>query len=950
MFAWWMSSSRQPSAQVATVNKPTPDAKQTPKRPEPERPIPPIPTVATPATQSGPAIVAGRAITLDANPAADARIEVKLLDGFGGPPVSPGRESRQAVCDSEGAFAVRQLRHGYYAVLARLGNDTAVKWVWLRPRADTVNLLMILRPGLQASGRVEDESGSPIANALLEPVLHDGGRVERRVVQASAVLTGDQGDFNFFGLEPTTWEVCITADGYGPLRAPLQLGPAENRFVLRKGAGITGTVVDATDGSAIPGAVVTALERDIEMTPIRTRTGPDGTFSFPPVPPGRYLLDIESDPLVLSGGPREVEVRDESPEPVTLKALAGGSVYGHALDAVTREGIAGVYLRAWPKQKWVARKAAPPTGADGAFTFTGLAESEYEINVAGVHGYNRTSLFGKKPVVRVAAGEEIADVEVLLFRGGVISGVVVDPEGHPVAGATVKGRSTDKPWQDQCDSEADGHFTLAGLDGESKVTLSASSPKWTSEVMTDIHVPKEGVQDVTITMTLARSASVAGVVVNGAGQPVRVKLMAESRTRPLSISSTLAETAADGRFVLANLFEDEFDISGFVGNGQKYPLATVRVRAGETLRGQRWVMPTGNATIMGKVVDGAGKPVAARIEYRHLSGSDASPAGNVSAGPDGAFTISGIEEGEFLLSVSSKGYASQQMVPAQAGDTGLVVILEEFEPITGHVLDANTRQPIMEFEVASVDVRTVSEDQIPGDAAFRAMRDPAGAFSLELEDGFYLIVVRTRGYTLARANAETGPGLPPVTLEFALQPGGATVEGRVVDSGGAAVQGALVFVGPLPPNAEHNVARSSARTDDAGAFRIEGLEAGPIELSAVHTVKGIGSVSGELRSDVPTELTIVLNSPGGVEGVVTYAGEPMSRAAVRVTMHSGASGAAMTTDTGQYSIKGLPQGTGVLRVDAAELPEGVAAPEPETREVAITGPETVTVDIALTPK
>lgn len=288
------------------------------------------------------------------------------------------------------------------------------------------------------------------------------------------------------------------------------------------------------------------------------------------------------------------------------------------------------------------------------------------------------------------------------------------------------------------------------------------------------------------------------------------------------------------------------------------------------------------------------------------------------------------------------------MVPAHSGDSGIVITLESFQAVTGRVFDAKTGQAIEEFEIASAYPNSSAGSQIPGNAAFRTVRDPGGAFSLELEQGNYLIAVRARGYSLARANAETGPGLQPEPIEFGLQPGGAIVEGQVVDASGTGVQGALIFAGALPRNAEFQVALSNARTDEAGTFSIEGLPPGPIDLSAAHSEKGIGFVSGELTLEKPTQLTIVLNSTGGIEGTILRDGNPVSGATISVEMDSGGYSKAQTDESGYYVIKGLLQGTGTMVVTPAVTPEDTSEPQTVSREVSVSSGQTITVDAELT--
>jgi hypothetical protein len=103
-----------------------------------------------------------------------------------------------------------------------------------------------------------------------------------------------------------------------------------------------------------------------------------------------------------------------------------------------------------------------------------------------------------------------------------------------------------------------------------------------------------------------------------------------------------------------------------------------------------------------------------------------------------------------------------------------------------------------------------------------------------------------------------------------------------------------------------------------------------------------------LRSDAPAEFTIVLNSPGSVEGVVTRDGEPVIGTHVNVTMESGESAVAVTNDAGQYAIKGLPEGSGTFLVEVPHSPDDTDAPKSVSRSVTVSWAETSTVDVEVT--
>jgi hypothetical protein len=108
-----------------------------------------------------------------------------------------------------------------------------------------------------------------------------------------------------------------------------------------------------------------------------------------------------------------------------------------------------------------------------------------------------------------------------------------------------------------------------------------------------------------------------------------------------------------------------------------------------------------------------------------------------------------------------------------------------------------------------------------------------------------------------------------------------------------------------------SVAGKSVTTDDAGAFALEELPAGPVTVTA--SAPSLRSTSKDvvITPDVPVEVTLVLEAktgPGSISGIVRETPDkPLAGA--RVTSGSTT---VMTSATGQYSLEQL--GPGAVRV------------------------------------
>jgi hypothetical protein len=107
-------------------------------------------------------------------------------------------------------------------------------------------------------------------------------------------------------VEPGSWDVVVQAPGFQPaVQLAVDVPAATARpveFALQRGPGIVGTVVD--ENGMYPAGIKAFLHvvelRDPEAVPPRirvTETGPDGRFSFSPLPSGEYavsLLELEN--------------------------------------------------------------------------------------------------------------------------------------------------------------------------------------------------------------------------------------------------------------------------------------------------------------------------------------------------------------------------------------------------------------------------------------------------------------------------------------------------------------------------------------------------------------------------------------------------------------------------------------------------------------------------------
>ncbi len=203
-------------------------------------------------------------------------------------------------------------------------------------------------------------------------------------------------------------------------------------------------------------------------------------------------------------------------------------------------------------------------------------------------------------------------VTIVMERGATIAGRVLDPDGHPVRGATVApalsgtGNSLTGDTRFSVESDADGRFTtILPASGSREYNLVAHDGKfqqwrtWANGVLPPFHTkPGEKRQNVEIRLT--RPATVKGRVIDTAGHPVtrrEVRASAGDRLENRYYDPTTT-TAADGTFTLKFIRPGEqfIEVAPFWLDARQAPRGTSKtltLSAGEVKEGVDFQVPAG---------------------------------------------------------------------------------------------------------------------------------------------------------------------------------------------------------------------------------------------------------------------------------------------------------------------------------------------------------------------
>ena len=275
------------------------------------------------------------------------------------------------------------------------------------------------------NGATGSATPAPQPTPMIWPRIVDAGvaaGAAPRVFVASPTLL--DGRFAILGLEPGRYRVRVTGPGLLPAEVRYVPVPSDAaRIVIARRVEITGIVVDG--GKPAPNVTI-GLRGDAIGGAIELKSSLAGAFSFEDLPEGRYQLFAWQGSLAA----RAVRVNrlGSGPfAPIELRLEPAAIVVGRVLDRAEGTGIAAaIELR--PAGEDQAPRYAR-SGTDGVFRIEGVPHGRW-IADAFAPGFLSTG------GVELEAGRGVP--ELMLSKGAIIEGRVLDGEGTPIAGATVR--------------------------------------------------------------------------------------------------------------------------------------------------------------------------------------------------------------------------------------------------------------------------------------------------------------------------------------------------------------------------------------------------------------------------------------------------------------------------------------------------------------------------------
>lgn len=506
------------------------------------------------------------------------------------------------------------------------------------------DLAFVLERSSRLTGRIVDEGGHPIGGADVSLIGNSdmGGRFEQS--SSGGATTGEEGRFAVDGLLPGRLHLLrVHADGQALLYREEYTGPIDKAdrdvgdVVLGAPRTLRGAVLDAEGAVVVRERVdLAGLGGQRDLVPHVNRSTDDlGRFAFPELPPGAYELSVRSSGRVVK---TEVTVPETGDLPlVTLRIGVDPPretpTIPVTLSVTDEEGRPIEGARAYVGYVANGTTGWTNVGADGVLK----VEAEAFPATVSAMGPEGGEVRYLSTLVWLRPGER--DAKVVLRRGAVIAGRVVDEKGGAVAQAWVEAFDGARQ-AGAATADGDGRFELIVPAG-GRFDVRASIP----HAVNDSAPPKRsvaeafgvaaGTKDLALKMIKApASHDVDVLVVNAQGDPVagawvHAEFAGSDWSRPVS-----AMTDAEGHALVAGLPRSAVTYTVTIPDPQKRPgtewhpqpvrvagdADTVRITVGAT------------RTVRGRVVCEDGSPVAGAFITVSTHGSSF-------ADDDGRFTV-----------------------------------------------------------------------------------------------------------------------------------------------------------------------------------------------------------------------------------------------------------------------------------------------------------------------
>jgi uncharacterized GH25 family protein len=628
---------------------------------------------------------------------------------------------------------------------------------------------------------------------------------------------------------------------------------------LAPGASVEVTVVSAGSGAPIPGASVDAGEGPDKGGPSAT-TDSKGIALLKGIRPGSYAV-VYARASGHAPGHALVQVPSApgSKGAARIELKAGAPVSGLVVDE-SGNGIAGAQVAArdvslpWDMED---ERDLATTDDKGRFTVKAVAAGTYRF--AATHKEHAPG--SSEPVVLDGATEK-KDVRIALKAGGIAAGKVVDAGGAPVPWATVRIGSQrgalqvqDAPTR-QVIAGQDGTFEVKGLARGPLMAMALSETASSQGVKFDLATAREK-RDLVLTLDV--TGSIAGVVVDGSGEPVAEAqvtaypdFFAGERGEDFSLRGPTADTTdGGGAFTLRGLPVGNYRLFASRSGVGQNPFAREGTKARTGATGLKLVLQADGGVKGVVVFEEGGSPGLFTVSAGYVAGVPV-------ASKDGAFELPAIAPGTHDIAIRGPDFAETfvrgvEVASGQVKDVGQVKV-KRGRNVSGRVVSAGGK-PVAGATVVLGkqlfgDGKSLASAEVSGFEEQMGIRrsttDGDGRYAMRGIGEKELLIAAEHQAEGRSPASQVAPGKDSVTVDLKLA-GVGSVSGHVT-AGGKPASSAQIIATP-PTASRQNV---MVQTGEDGLYTIERLTAGPYKVTAMIGGSGIGGTMASRTVTIKT--------------------------------------------------------------------------------------------------